>query len=153
MRKALQAVPLYLACLLPVYAQASGIAGQVTAPDSVGVGAVVISVTQLATGAKREVLTSAEGRYALTPLLPGEYQVEALRPGFKPVKRTGVALAPGVNLSVDLQMEVELVSEIVFVPDTDVSYLSPVLNYRSLLYGSLCDPILPEFDGLRSVPH
>src|SRR5262245_16449567 len=53
---------------------------------------VRISARNTGTGGTRETATDSAGRYSLTNLEPGQYEIRAERAGFKPVERSGVVL-------------------------------------------------------------
>lgn len=68
---------------------------------------------------------------------PGDYRIEAVKPGFKPLSRTGVELGPDSTATVDLRMEDVEVSEAVTLearkasPGSLLVYLcSPLLGPR-----------------------
>src|SRR5262245_51610259 len=81
-------------------------------------GAVVpeakISVTNVNTGATRETITDSEGRYNLTNLGPGQYEVRAERAGFSRAQ-SNVTLTIGGAAILDLSLQIGNVSEVVQV--------------------------------------
>jgi hypothetical protein len=82
-------------------------------------GAVVpsaqIRVRNTDTGAARETASNEEGRYSLTNLPPGQYEVRAEKPGFRTAVQSGVVLAVGEAAIVDLTVQVGAISEVVEV--------------------------------------
>jgi hypothetical protein len=82
-------------------------------------GAVIpeakISAKNIRTGTTRESAADTEGRYILTNLEPGEYELRAARTGFRQVVRTGVVLTIGGASAVDLTLPIGEVSEMVEV--------------------------------------
>ena len=82
---------------------------------------VRITAKNTQTGATRETATLSDGRYSLTSLEPGQYEIRAERGGFKVAFQTGVVLTVGGATVVDLIMQVGDVSETVEVkPETTV---------------------------------
>jgi hypothetical protein len=92
---------------LPLLEQDSRITGRITDSDGAVVAAAVVTATQVDSGATRHVLCNAQGYFQLAPLPPGKYRIEAVKPGFKPLLRTGVGLGSGLTASVRLQMDRE----------------------------------------------
>ena len=92
-------------------AQDSGIAGRITDAAGNVVATAVVTATQVDSGARRQVLCSALGRFRIAGLLPGNYRIEAVKPGFKPLLRTGIDLTSGSTATLDLQMDDKAISE------------------------------------------
>jgi len=93
----------------------SSITGGVT--DSAGgviPGATVV-VTNNATGAKSETVTSANGTYNVAALQAGTYTVSATLTGFKIAQNANVRVAIGVPATVNLMLEVGALTETVNV--------------------------------------
>lgn len=59
-----------------------------------------------ATGNTREVVTGGSGDYTVQGLAPGEYELHVTLTGFRPLVRTGLRIATGETLRVDLALEV-----------------------------------------------
>jgi hypothetical protein len=82
-------------------------------------GAVVpgaqISVTSTEFGTRRTTLSDETGRYILTNLPPGRYDVRAELMGFRTAVQNGVGLTVGGTTSVDLTLQVGAVTEVVEV--------------------------------------
>src|SRR5262245_45197322 len=87
-------------------------------------GAVItgatITLRNPLTGASRSVKTDDEGRYSLTNIEPGEYELRAERSGFKTDVQSGVVLAVGGATVVDISMGVGQVTEEVLVPQREL---------------------------------
>jgi len=93
----------------------SSITGGVT--DSAGgviPGATVV-ITNNATGAKSETVTSANGTYNVAALQAGTYTVSATLTGFKIAQNANVRVAIGVPATVNLMLEVGALTETVNV--------------------------------------
>ena len=74
-----------------------------------------LTVRSAATDVVRTTTADAEGRYRVTALEPGEYEVLAELAGFRPVMRTGVVLTVGGTTEADIAMSLGAVAEIVTV--------------------------------------
>jgi len=90
---------------LPIMGQDCRIAGRITDTGREAVGTAVVTATQIGSGARRVVLSNANGYFQLAPLPPGQYRIEAVKPGFMPLSHTEVALGRGSTATVDLRME------------------------------------------------
>ncbi len=105
-------------------------------------GAVVadakISARNAGAGTVRETKSDSEGRYILTNLAPGQYEVRAGRAGFKTAAQSGVILTVGGSAVLDLTVQVGEVSEVVEVKQEEPliepakAEVSRVVNERSI---------------------
>ncbi|MCI0389286.1 MAG: TonB-dependent receptor [Acidobacteria bacterium] len=105
-------------------------------------GAVVpnarINAKNTQTGTTRETTSDSEGRYNITNLGPGQYEVRAERPGFRTAVQSGVILTVGGAAVVDLIVQVGDVSEIVEIKQEEPlieptkAELSRVISERSI---------------------
>jgi len=82
---------------LPICAHAQiggggSISGAVQDPTGAVISKATVIATNLATGQKYTRLTSDHGIYSITPLIPGEYQVQVEATGFAPYTQTHVAV-------------------------------------------------------------
>jgi outer membrane receptor protein involved in Fe transport len=99
---------------------------------------VKITARNASTGATRDATTDSEGRYSLTNLGPGQYDVRAERAGFKTAAQSGVILTVGGAAVLDLTIQIGEVSEIVEVKQEEPlieptkAELSRVVNERSI---------------------
>ena len=114
---------LLLATLMAMLASAIAL-GQTTTATLSGVvkdasGALLpdvkITARNASTGATRDTMTDSEGRYILTNLSPGQYEVRGERTGFKTAAQSGVALTVGGAAVLDLTVQIGEVSEVVEV--------------------------------------
>ena len=120
---------LFLIALLSLSVLTAGHAvGQTTTVALSGVirdisGSVVpgarISARNTQTGATRATTTDDDGRYSLTNLGPGQYEVRAEQAGFKTALQSGVILAVGGATVVDLTMQVGDVNELMVIKQED----------------------------------
>ncbi|MDE3169032.1 MAG: carboxypeptidase regulatory-like domain-containing protein, partial [Acidobacteriota bacterium] len=72
-------------------------------------GAVVpvadISIRNLATGVQRTTQTDTSGFFAFPSVPVGRYEIEISRPGFKPYRRTGIAVDVNTKAQIDVTLE------------------------------------------------
>ena len=120
-------VGVFLSIGFPVHAQqgTAAIAGKVTDSQGGVLPGVNITVTNEDTGVYRTVVTSAEGGYAVSQIIPGRYRIAAQLEGFKTLDRRGVTLVVGQTTTLNLNMEVGGLAETLTVtgeaPLVDVS--------------------------------
>ncbi len=107
---------LALAAAAPVAAQQteSRIVGRVTDASGAVLPGATVTITSAQTGAVRTVVTDAEGRYVVTNLSPGQYEVAGQLDGFSP-HRGAVAVGAGDVKPLDLLLAVANVAEAVTV--------------------------------------
>jgi hypothetical protein len=80
--------------------------GTVTDPSASAVPGAVLTLTDTATGFKRQVFSGADGAYQFLQAPPGTYRLIVDKPGFNPLSRTGVALLVNTPTTVDLRLDV-----------------------------------------------
>jgi outer membrane receptor protein involved in Fe transport len=103
---------LLLVCLLAAtsHAQQSATAtlsGVITDPNGAVIAGAQITATQKATGVQRETTTNDEGRYVLTNLPPGQYEVQVKATGFATkVSQSPVVLQVGQSVTLDAALEI-----------------------------------------------
>ncbi len=100
----LATITLLLLLSAPAIAQDGRIAGRVTDSRQTAVAAAVVTATLLDSGAVRQVLSNAEGHFQIGRLPLGQYRIEVVKPGFKPLMRSGVGLDAGAIATLDLKM-------------------------------------------------
>ncbi len=88
------------------WAQTSLVSGALdgSVSDSSGgrIPGVAVTVRETATHLTRQVSTNAEGSYHVTELPVGIYEVSASRPGFAPYRHTGITIALGSTVHLDI---------------------------------------------------
>jgi hypothetical protein len=87
---------------------------------------VTVTVTNQATGMFRETVSSADGSFIASGLVPGTYQVTAELQGFKKFERKELRLEVGKTTSVDVDMAVGGLEEVV-----NVTAASPIVDLTS----------------------
>jgi hypothetical protein len=101
----------------PLRAQAAGggITGLVHDSAGAAVPGATVTVTNIDTNVPRVVVSSRDGVYTAPGLPPGEYRVDVVLAGFKPVRREGVRVITGEKARVDFDLAVGGVREQVTV--------------------------------------
>ena len=123
MTRALRLFPLLtaavLVCLLPPPAFAQFDSAQISGAVQDTTGAVLpgvdVTLENVGTKQQRQAVTNEAGLYTFPNVPVGEYTLNALLSGFKPVSRTGVRVNAGVNIRVDVRLEVGEVTETIQV--------------------------------------
>jgi len=82
----------------------------VDSQNAVVVGAR-ITATRIATGAKSETTSGADGGYTIPFLTPGTYRVEAQVSGFKRYVRDGLEVSTGERMGLDIRLELGQILE------------------------------------------
>ena len=93
-------------------AQISGVIQDSSGGVLPGVDVVLVSV---GTGIERRAVTNESGLYTFPNVPVGDYRVNATLSGFKPAAKTGVRVNAGVNIRVDVQLELGGVAEAISV--------------------------------------
>ena len=111
---------LFLALLLfaaPASAQFD--TAQVSGVIQDGTGGVLpgvdVALVATGTGLERRTVSNESGLYTFPNVPVGDYRINATLSGFKPVARTGVRVNAGVNIRVDIQLELGGLTETVQV--------------------------------------
>ena len=129
-------VAVFAVCLLvsaaPGLAQqgTATIAGKVTDDQGAILPGVSLTVTNEATGAFRDVTSSAEGTYSASQLVPGPYKVVARLTGFRVAERSGLQLQVGTTMTINVAMAVGGIEETVTVTGA-----SPLVDTTSARVG------------------
>lgn len=76
---------------------------------------VTITATSPTVAGTRTTVSDPQGDYRLIDLPPGEYTISGELQGFSRVSRTGIVIRAGLNVSIDLMLQVGNVSELVTV--------------------------------------
>jgi hypothetical protein len=97
-----------------------------------------ITLTSSDTGISRTTNSDADGRFSLTNLEPGTYELRAEHQGFKAAVQKGVVLTVGGSTALDVNMQVGSSSEVVTVTagepliETTSANLSRVVEQRTI---------------------
>jgi hypothetical protein len=116
-------------------AQTTGNIGGTVKDETGGVlpGATV-TATNTQTGLARETVTDADGRYRITNLNIGNYDVTAAMTGFQTIVRRGISLTIGREAVVDFSMSLGGLQE-----DVTVTGDAPLVDTRSGSMGDIVD--------------
>jgi hypothetical protein len=93
-------------------AQISGVVQDSSGAVLPGVDVILVNI---GTKQQRQAVTNDRGLYTFPNVPVGEYNIESTLSGFKPVSRTGVRVNAGVNIRVDIALELGALSETVQV--------------------------------------
>ncbi len=93
-------------------AQVSGVVQDGTGAVLPGVDVTLINV---GTRGERQTVTNAAGLYTFPNVPVGEYRITASLSGFKPITKSGVQVSAGLNIRVDVALEVGELSETIQV--------------------------------------
>ena len=94
-----------------------GIRGTVLDGSGKVIGETKITIVDEAGGTQRSTLSSGEGAYAFSQVVPATYTIAAEAPGFKKFERKHVIVGTQEFVSLDLKMEIGSVSESVQVTE------------------------------------
>jgi Carboxypeptidase regulatory-like domain len=108
-----------LACMagvpVPAFSQAA-IAGSVRDSSAASIPGVIVEASSPALIEKsRTTTTDSSGQYRLEDLRPGTYKVRFTLGGWNPYEREGIELTGSFTATVDAQLSVGLVSEVITV--------------------------------------
>src|SRR5580692_2964870 len=91
--------------------------GVVTDSSGAAVPGATVQVQNAETGALRNLVTDAEGRYDATLLSVGSYQVSVEKTGFQAQTKTGITLVVGQRTQVDVSLGVTQLRQSVTVTE------------------------------------
>jgi hypothetical protein len=106
------------------------ISGRVVDEQSGALPGVAIVVTNEATGVFRETVSSPEGTFHVSQLVPGRYRVLAKLQGFRTTEQSGLVLPVGNTIAVTLTLAVGGVAETVTVTSE-----APLIDTTSVRVG------------------
>lgn len=93
----------------------STISGTVTDQTGAAIPSAKIAVTEIRTGVRTPSSTDATGSYSIPFLPPGQYELTADAPGFRPYLRKGLTLGASDHAVIDVQLAIGQASETVEV--------------------------------------
>jgi hypothetical protein len=110
------------------------IVGKVTDPSSAVVAGATVTLTDEATGVKRNATTGASGNYAFGGLPFGNYDIVVEAKGFRKLVQTGVRVYVGESLTLDLALEIGSVDQTV-----EVTATAPLVEKNTSDLGTVVD--------------
>jgi hypothetical protein len=133
----LMAVALLASLAMAVQADTGGsISGTVTDQTGSVVPGTTVSVMNLDTTVQQTTETNANGFYNFTALPIGRYEIEIVREGFKPYKRTGLGIDINSELRADVSLSMGEQSEEVVVSGTAVNVETVDTNLGDVVSGT-----------------
>ena len=115
----------------PLAAQQRGsIGGRVLDADGLPLPGATVTITEQNTGFTRTVVTAETGGYSVPNLEPGLYSVTVEMPGFAGIKQSELRLTSGLNIPLDIKMQVAGVQE-----QVTVTAQSPLVETKSSQIG------------------
>jgi hypothetical protein len=93
----------------------SEVRGRVVDAQGSAMPGVTVTIRNQDTGMVRETLSSDNGAFIATALVPGRYEVSAVLQGFKKFSRRDLQLEVGRTADIDVAMEVGVMEEVVTV--------------------------------------
>ncbi len=112
-----------LVVLLPLAAvrlPAQNLSGRFTGTIFDVSGAAVPNATIVMTSHKAKTIdmtaSGAEGSFSFKALPAGEYEMKVLKPGFDPYRAPQIALEPNRDLSLNIRLDIEAITQVVDVP-------------------------------------
>ena len=121
-------------------APSGAIAGGVSDPTGARIPGVHVTVTNKENGQKRTLVTTGDGDYSATALLPAMYEVTVQAPGFQQLARDAIVEA-GTTTTVNFALGVGSSTE-----SLTVEGASPQIHYDSHEVDGVITP--PQIQGL-----
>ncbi|MBV9939196.1 MAG: TonB-dependent receptor, partial [Acidobacteriaceae bacterium] len=121
---------------ISTYAQevTASITGQVTDPSGASIAGVKVTATDTQRGTQYTAETNSDGRYRLSNLLVGTYNVRAEHAGFQAATVTNITLELNQTAKLDFPLQVGNVSTAI-----EVTSAAPVLQTESTQLGQVID--------------
>src|SRR6202040_315669 len=131
------------------------VSGTVTDQTGAGVPDTTVTALNLDTTVQQTTKTNSNGAYTLTNLPVGRYEIEIIRDGFKPYKRTGLvidinaALREDVTLTMGEQSEEVVVSDSAVHVETESSQMGEVVTGAQITAVALNGRSFPDLLALQ----
>ncbi len=125
-------VVLFCAAHAQGQAETATISGTATDPSGGAVAGAKVEATNVGTNVVSSTVTDPAGRYTLSALPVGTYNVQAANTGFKTVVRANVVLAVGGSVVVDFSLPIGQITQTVNV-ESDVSRVETTTSEVSTL--------------------
>ncbi len=92
--------------------------GTIADPSGTAVPGAMVTLTETATGEKQTIATDGHGFYSFQNLPIGRYDLEVDAPGFKPLRRTGIAIDVNSKVVVDATLVIGEKTEAITVSES-----------------------------------
>jgi Carboxypeptidase regulatory-like domain/TonB dependent receptor-like, beta-barrel len=122
----------------PLYSHAQGlgsILGKVTDPAGAGVAGAQVTATQEATGFSRSATSDSDGFYVIPSLQPAVYSLTVEAKGFNTSKQHGITLLADQSLTVNADLKLGSVTEVVNVTANAVQVDTSTSTLRQVVEG------------------
>ncbi len=132
MKRNILALPLFLLLSAggTLFAQTTSLQGEVTDSQGAAAPETAITITNKETSTQRKVLSTAKGEYTFSQVEPGEYQLEAVKPGFRTFA-SSIRLQVSTPATLNIRLEVGQVTETV-----NVEAQAAVVNTQNATVGN-----------------
>ena len=100
-----------LSGVLLMHAQEAGLVGTVTDPSGAVVAGAAVTATNVETNVERRVVSDDRGRYSISPLTVGRYQLTVEAKGFRTLAVSDIYLTIGQRGVTDVTMQLGQLSE------------------------------------------
>src|SRR5258708_22868163 len=128
-------------CAIVVRADTVGsISGTVTDQTGAVIPDTTVTALNLDTTVAQTTKTNANGFYNFTALAVGRYEIEILREGFNPYKRTGLVVDVNSQLRIDISLSMGDQKEEVVVSDTAVHVETASTHMGAVVFGNVIVP-------------
>lgn len=108
------------------------VVGTISDPSGAALPGVEVTLTDLGTGDKRQATTGEDGLYQFVNILPGNYKVDAEKPGFKHFTRQPVVVEVQQSVRIDIPMPLGDVSQ-----NVEVTAQTPLLQTTTSSLGQV----------------
>lgn len=130
------------ACFLPLLLAAScfgqtfygSIVGSVTDPSGSAVPQASVTITNLGTAERRNMMSDSSGNYQFVNLVPGQYKIEVETAGFRRFVREPITVEVQSAVRIDVPMQVGDVSQVV-----EISAQTPLLQTENSALGQVVE--------------
>jgi hypothetical protein len=106
---------LLLAFRSEAFAQSAQLTGIITDGNSALIAGAQITLTNIHTGVNRKAMTNAYGYYSIPFVAPGNYQLNVVANGFKPVTRNNLSINVDQAARIDFTLEPGTITESVTI--------------------------------------
>lgn len=130
-----------LSCLANLSGQTTTgtFAGSVSDASGASVPQAQVTAVNVDTGQKYRAVTSVTGDFTVVQVQPGNYEVDVVAQGFKTLSRKSLRLEVAGKMTLDLRLEVGVVSESVSVTGE-----APMLRTQDAQVGEIIDSLMVE---------